>query len=244
MAFNINDFISNLGTAGTLQTNKFEVQIGIPPALRQYFSDTRLVAYRAEAIKVPGVTMDTTEARRYGIGPRQKFVTNVGLNDIDITFIETKDSTFQRFFYLWTNYMFDFSGVRSAGNATVPTYTTAYKEDYATDINIRLYNNRGAEEGLAAVIGIDEAYPTNLSENSLSWSNSNSLYKVNVTFGYTKWWVEDPVATGLGIGTVTREDLPPLPGVPAENYNPSRGMDNVNRLLDTLRVIQRYTPSQ
>lgn len=197
MPFNINQFIGSIGSAGVLQGNKFEVEIGVPNALRNVYPPNQLLTFRADSVNIPGVTIDAIETRRYGIGPRQKMATNVAMQDINITFIETKESTFQKFFYLWSNLIFDFSGRRnSGGNGAPPAYTATYQSEYVTPIKIKVFNNEGTSQGTSeirpvAIIGLDEAFPITLSDNSLNWNNQNSLYRVSVSFAYTTWYIEN-----------------------------------------------------
>lgn len=214
MPFNIDQFVGNVSRSGTLQTNRFEVRMRPPGVVagrgRQYYGTademSRLLTFRAQEVKVPGVNMDTYDHRRYGVGPRQKTVTNVNFSDVGITFLETSENEVFKFFYDWTNYIFDYSGIGGArlGQVNYPaSFTAQYREDYSTDIEIHVYNAAGttktenmptvedSEVKPVTIIHMFEAYPTSIGDSSLSWDNNNSLYKVNVSFTFTSWRIDN-----------------------------------------------------
>jgi hypothetical protein len=187
MAFNINNFAANISRFGTLQTNKFEIEI--KPRLASWFagySDLNILTFRADSIRVPGYVMDTYEAKRYGIGPSQRTATNVRFEPISMEFIETSYGDISKFFYQWSNYIFNTSTENEAGGQT---YKTQYKDTYIADITIKVFNNWGVDSSgnnkEVLTIDIAEAFPINVTDNNLSWGNNNTLYKVNVGFAFS-----------------------------------------------------------
>lgn len=193
MAFRIDNFIGSLSKYGTLQTNKFEVEITLPTFL-SYPRD--ILILRTDRVRLPGVVTDNIESRRYGIGPVYKNATNVRFEPISMSFIETAKSEIYSIFYDWIRQgMFDFSrigGRRSQEPNTGITFLTEYKERYATDITIKVFNNAGkglTESQLTSTPSLQlklvEAFPISMSDNDLSWGDTNNLYKVNVSFAYS-----------------------------------------------------------
>jgi hypothetical protein len=194
MAFKIDSFIGNLSKYGTLQTNRFEVDIpfprifssgsvptGIPP--------TDLLHMRAESVRIPGLLIDSIGAKRYGIGPEYFTATNVRFDAVSITFIETYDSKIKKIFYDWSRIgIFNFAG----SNNQAPDFLTEYKDNYCTDISIRVYNNSGknpsdpraSEPKPINVIKLVRAFPISISDVDLSWDTNNTLYKFSVSFKY------------------------------------------------------------
>jgi len=192
MAFKIDNFISNLSRYGTLQTNKFEVEIPLPEFL-SYPRD--ILTLRTDRVRLPGIVTDNIETRRYGIGPAYKTATNVRFEPVNMSFIETSKSDIHSIFYNWIRLgVINFSqlGGRASPESTRgPNFLMGYKENYVKDITIKVYNNAG--EGMSTSSSISpslelklvEAFPISISDNDLSWGDTNTLYKVNVSFAYS-----------------------------------------------------------
>lgn len=194
MPFNIQNFASNISRYGTLQTNRYEVEIPIPRGLSNSFSPetSRLLTFRAENIKMPGVSFANYESRRYGVGPTVKYPTNVQFSDIDVSFIEAENQEVFDIFYQWSNLIVNYSDpLPGALGLDRQIYTTSYKDDFKSDIKIKIYNNSGTYNGVSikptGIIELIDAFPTSVSDSALSWSDNNSLFKVNVQFAFTNW---------------------------------------------------------
>lgn len=195
MAFRIDNFIGNINKYGTLQTNKFEVEIPIPTFLREaasYPPPSDLLHMRAEKIRVPGLVLDNIETRRYGIGPNYKTATNVRFEPVNISFIETNNAKIFEIFNDWIRVgTFDFSGT-GGGVSAPPSFLTEYKEKYIVDIMIKVYNNSGVNSTNTTTTGTQpikrikliEAFPISIGDNDLSWGDNNTLYKMNISFAY------------------------------------------------------------
>ena len=192
MGFNIDSFKTEITGRGTLQTNKFEVFIPLPRVMGGSTATARMLALRAENVKFPGVNLDLTQVNRYGYGPRIRSPFNVNFNDNSITFIEDEVNTVSKFFYIWMNSIFDYSGVNTGSNVS-PTYLVKYRIEYVTDIKIYVYNTAGF---LASTVVMKDAYPTNLGDVGLGWSDNNSLFRVNVGFTFKEWYIEQFVQNG------------------------------------------------
>lgn len=180
MTFNIREFIGNVNRFGTLPTNSYEVVITRPNLLLGESVGSRL-QYRAESCSIPGVTLDTTDVRRWGIGPREKFGTNVSFSDISITFIEEDENNIHKYLYKWMNSIFKFAG---RNDNSTPSYYSEYKEDYATTMLIKVFNK---SQELSETVELQEVFPTGLSEISLGWADNNQLFKVRASFAFTRW---------------------------------------------------------
>lgn len=187
MSFNIQQFVGNINRFGTLPTNRYEVIIAPPRVLLGEATTSRL-RYRAESVSIPGVTVDVTDTRRWGIGPREKFGTNVNFTDISISFIEEEGNAIHKYLYNWVNSIFRFAG---AGENSSPSYYVEYKRDYATTISIVVYNR---SKEISEIIELQEAFPTGLSEISLGWADNNQLMRVKASFAYSRWRINSPAA--------------------------------------------------
>lgn len=245
--FNITQFSSHLRKTGTLQTNKFIVRI-VPPKVMGQASDLeKLLQFRTEQATVPGVTLDTQNVNRHGMGPRQKFATNVAFSDMPIVFLDDADNTIWKYITLWINGAFDFGA--AFGSSSL--YMTEYKQNYATDITVEVYDNMGYP--VTAVL-LREAFPVDCSEVSLSWGDQGTLFRVAARFAYTSWTIKGIQAKNVqpltaffapnalqeitpNANQLTREDLAPLPGVAADRYN-TQSQESLSRTLQDLRSSQ------
>lgn len=197
MAFNIDTFRAEVTGRGTIQTNKFEVLIPLPKSLgATNVYTSQMLTMRAENVKFPGVNLDLTSVNRYGYGPRQRMPFNVNFNDNSITFIEDEQNTVSKLFYLWMNSIFDYTGIDDLSMSSIPSYFLRYKNEYATDISIYVYDNIG---NLSCTAVMKEAYPTNLGDVNLSWGETNNLFRVNVGFTFKEWYISQFVQKGTSI---------------------------------------------
>jgi hypothetical protein len=212
-AFNIHKFKANLTDLGTIQTNKFLVKIN-PWKLSDNKSvnstSTEALMFRAESIKMPGINLETLSTNRYGIGTSQKFPTNVLYNDIDITFLETRDLLIYTMFDEWINAgIFNHSRLLADDyvDSLRPNYALEYKEKYSTYIIIEVYNNEGTElphnestikdskrevTPTSQIVLLD-AYPISINDNSLNWSDNNNLLKLSVRFNFKQYYITSKI---------------------------------------------------
>ena len=183
--FNVSNFLSELKSNGILQTNKFMIDIAN--------KDNNLVQainLRAESVNLPGVALDIQSIRRYGIGPVQKMASGINFPDVSISFIDDSVNTIWKYLYGWFNTIFQYTG-----NSNKPLYALEYKENYISDIIIHVYDTVGKE---VTTIKLKEAFPTNLSDVSLSWADKSSFFKTTATFAYTEW--EEVIIASKKIG--------------------------------------------
>lgn len=198
LMFNVQQFSANINKYGTLQTNRFEVNFRFP-YLEKIEASTpnvdnfsRNVGFRASSVKVPGLTLDVQNVTRYGVGPQQKFPTNVNVSDIDITFIDTADNELWKNFMNWMNKIFDYNGqtqnaMQNRGSTGKRGhYTVDYQSAYATDVIIKVFNT-GSIEPINRITLV-EAFPVSLSDVDLSWSDNSKLYEFTTRFTYSRWY--------------------------------------------------------
>jgi hypothetical protein len=194
--FNIQDFKSNIGKDGVLQNNKFLVTISNP----QQFVNVGLLQFRASDIRIPGVSFETLNTHRYGVGPIQKFPTNVNFTDIGITFIEDKHGSIWNSMNSWTRKIFNYGGVNTVDGISPSSvfyqeqYTLEYKNTYSTNIVIQVFNNEAENDTYIGALGSDikatliitllDAYPISMHDVPLSWSDNNNLFKTTVDFTF------------------------------------------------------------
>lgn len=228
--FNIAEFSSHVSRTGTLQTNKFVVKFAPPPVLAGSilgagFSDTqKTLSYRISSFKVPGVSFDIQNSYRYGVGPQEKFPTNINFTDVSMNIIDTVNNSLWKYFYTWINKIFDYTGDRGGSS---PNYVAEYKKYYSTDVFIGVYDNSAI---LANVIVLKHAYPTNIGDVNLSWADKSRLYEFSSNFTFREWYVENvsfgQFTGGSELGPDQTVQVPPAPPRSPRQPTPPTGVND------------------
>lgn len=260
MPFDLEKFKSHLSKTGTLPTNKFEVDIPIPRVLyntevvvdnvrRPQASFGETLSFRAESVRAPGVTLQTTAVNRYGYGPQQRFPYNANFTDSSMTFIADKQSLIWIFFYNWLNNVFAYTSPDSPNTESYLNYRSNYMYDYAVNTKINIYDNDGKPSTTVELI---DSYPVSMNDIALSWGDNNQLKRITVTFAFRHWRLTN-VITSDGSTKASGPDklvIPPR-GQTIQETTPltftrnngetgfygGRGAMGVNRNL-TIRVVE------
>ena len=186
--FNIQDFKSNIANYDVLQNNKFWVTVPLPRNVVEDYgsnpsniiSEDYDLRFRAHQINLPGLSFETNVVNRYGVGPYQKFPTNINLPNVNINFLETKNGNIYKRISAWMQYIFNKSVDKNAGLAS---YDLAYKYDYSRDAIINVINN---EDALPAItIYLYDAFPIAINDIFLNWESKNSLINISTTFTFS-----------------------------------------------------------
>ena len=201
MPFNIDTFKTNIGSGGYLTTNKFNVIVTPPLALMnnlvngsglvetsQAMSD--LIRFRAEAIRVPGVTLLTADVNRYGAGPTQKQPYSAQFNDNGITLLSDGYGDIWQFWHNWLKFIFNFTGTSDTTvdlPNQIPTYTSQYKSDFSTTIQIIVYDQTG---NAIQTINMFEAFPTSIRDVPLNWADSGNLIRLDIGLAFTDYTID------------------------------------------------------
>jgi hypothetical protein len=170
MAGSISEFKSSF-SKDVARSNRFDVQIPIPPVLLPYFGTARTLNYRCESAQLPGKSFATTE-QKFGSAPVEKFPYATNFTDIDLTFIVDDDMQQKLLFDGWMNYV-----------SPVYNYNIRYKSDYTTALTINQYD---VENKLTYSVNLYDAYPISMNQLDLNWGN-DGMHKLVVTFAYTNW---------------------------------------------------------
>lgn len=206
MPFNINAFKFELDTYSYMKTNAFEVYVFTPPILKDFelsnagspvslFSINRHLKMRIEQVSIPGVSLQTTDVRRYGIGTVQKMpVGAMPYGDISLSILLDGYGEIYEFWAEWIRKIYEFNGVSSSsvgnvGNA-FPAYVSEYKDQFSTDMQIVVYDQFG---NTIQKINLKEAFPTSMRDIKLAWS-SEELMRLQVGISYTEHTIENASA--------------------------------------------------
>ncbi len=208
MAFNVATISAEIAAAGVLKTNHYDVFFSPPRGLIGYTPgagasspvanfDTlqdihSLVHLYAEQANIPGVMIGVAPIRRYGYGPMENKPFAPLFNDAQMVFRCDSNATMWMYLQAWARLVINYennktTSARTGIGANQHPYELSYKDDYATDISVRNYNEQGDKVLTTVLRG---AYPMAVGDIPLSWETSKTYVKVPVTFTYMDWYQE------------------------------------------------------
>lgn len=204
MPFNIDSYKSSIAKHGILRNNRFDVIVNPPAILSgstivtaaggQSSGDiSKLLKFRAEQFKAPGVSLDTKPVNRYGVGIYQKMPYSASYTDNSITFLSDGYGNMWNFWYQWIDSIFNFAGNDQApgsvigGFNTLPSYKLEYKDRYATTISVIIYNEMGQQ---VQKVNMYDAFPISINDIDLNWGIKNQALKVTVGISFKEFTIE------------------------------------------------------
>lgn len=209
MPFNINAFKFEIDTYGYLKTNAFEVFVFTPPILRDFeisnagtpfspFSINRHLKMRIEQVVIPGMSLQSADVRRYGVGTVQKMpVAAQSYGDITLSILLDGFGEIYHFWETWMRKIYEFNGVSSSSVGSVgnafPGYVSEYKDQFSTDMQIVVYDHFG---NTIKKINLKEAFPSSMRDITLAWG-SEGLMRLQVGISYTEQTIENVSALEL-----------------------------------------------
>lgn len=184
MPFNIDTFKASLENDGYLKNSHFQVAFNPPTLMGNSFNITDMIRFRAESISVPGISIQTVDNYRYGVGPTQKFAHNANFNESRITMITDINGLIYNFWHEWARGIFQHSGTE-INDSRIPTYTNEYKNNYTTTIQIVVFDMYGDP---VKVINLYNAFPTSINDIPMNW-NDNNITKLNVSLTFSNFTI-------------------------------------------------------
>lgn len=200
MSFNVSNFKQNVDYYGYIKNNKFEVYVQVPKFMsgKTMRLDNKLIPvrqignllkYRIEQVRTPSVSLISVDTNRYGIGPTQKMPFNAQFFDTTFSILLDRNTDLWDFWYNWTNAIFNFNGQEQNGNAIfkggrIPSYTVEYKDEYASNMMIVIYDDRGR---MVKTINLYEAFPSSIREVQLAWNDNINLMRLQITVTYSSY---------------------------------------------------------
>lgn len=147
-----------------------------------------LATYRADSFTQPGMSIATSEVRRYGVGPVEKKPYAAIMTDVNMSFIGDSDGALHKFFYMWINSIVNATDLPRGGQQKLSgayPHEVQYKEDYKMNsIDIYTYNEAQFKVG---VFKLYNAFPIFLGEVQRNWADSDQLVRIPVTFTFSHW---------------------------------------------------------
>lgn len=204
MAFNIKNFKSNIDSYGYLKPSHFEVGVQSPNFMLgsslinngssvSISNINDMMRFRIDQVKLPGISLMSNETRIYGVGTFQKMPYNAFLHDTTFTVLLDKKGDLWSFWYNWVRYIFESNGTESSSSlitsgGRVPSYTTKYKDDYSSTMQIIVYDQEG---GVSSRVNLYEAFPSSVREVPLAWNDTQDLIRISISITYSHYSLEN-----------------------------------------------------
>jgi hypothetical protein len=180
------EFQAALRQRSVARTNLFDVTITLPPVINEprYRPLGAQLSLWAEGAQLPGYNIQTDSIKRFGIGPMESVPYSIQTNDLTLNFIGDGAGGIQKFFYSWMHAIVrGDEDVRTddVSASGLQPYEVEFKNRYATTITITQYD----EQGTAIIIyDLTDAFPKNIPDVSVSWTDNDSFMQFGVTFSY------------------------------------------------------------
>jgi hypothetical protein len=178
MAFNIQDFITNLdGNNQFSKSDLFDVFITLPSQVSQGSGyGMQQLALQCEVSEIPGKDIAMIDYRHYGFIKRIPHMNQYG--HITFNFICTGNLVEKKLFDRWMDLMIP----ADTGLVNYPTDSNG-NSIYESDIMINQYDVSG---NLIYTVTLLYAVPTSVAGMSLDWNN-DQVHRMSVSFAYMKW---------------------------------------------------------
>jgi hypothetical protein len=180
MAFSVNQFRDHFGKHNDFaKTSKFDVFVVAPSGLGLSATDLR---FQCESTELPGYTVNTVDARYYGVANPVASFPNFG--DLTLTFVCAGDFWEKKLFDRWMNLV-----------VPINNYNPNYKDTYTSPkIEINQYSEVANQDGNTAPViykvAFFEAFPTVIAPMNMNWAD-DGIHRLAVTFRYEYWSTGD-----------------------------------------------------
>jgi len=201
---------------GLLKLDRFRLRFPPPPSMANFeFADqastvhdaTRFMEFFCNTADLPGVGLATRNVTRYGYGAFEKKPVFPIFNDVMLTFITDAGATNLQYFQQWiastVNYKFNNTIVSSPSALGYDVYEVTYKEQYAVDAELTLFDDN---DNAVYTVAMRDFFPCMIPETKLAWETVNQFMTIVVMFCFTDMYFVRP--EGLG-GTGPNIGAPP-----------------------------------
>ena len=225
---NIKEFNKVIALDDLARPNLYSIQIYMPAGFKGIgtipktgfynLADTVIgangqLSYMAKAVSVPGKSIGTIDAKRFG--PVFKVANDLIVDTVSMTFMLSEDWKEHKFFDGWLSGIMGSVAPGTGSTSGERTmYTVSYYQDYISQVEIIPLDRQG---GVASIIVLHEAYPTNIGPVELAWGDSGEVATFTVTWSFRDWyhtgpdgWWAEPEGTpaeGSVMGDVKSQDI-------------------------------------
>ena len=177
MPFNVKEMVGTLSRQGVSRASDYRVNIQLPgEAARTFNAGAQDLSLRAEALELPGRSIQAVTYRDYGV-PRE-IGYSILYQPISVTFICSRDLRERALFTNWQDSVI--GDHRKVNFADGKSFNAGYYDEYVADMEIVKYDERGEKTFTVKII---EAYPRTVNAMPLSYA-SDELMRVTVQFQY------------------------------------------------------------
>lgn len=255
--FRLDQFISATINEGLAMTNQFHIMIhGTIPSkqpvnpgdivvngpARNSPVDKKIpfMAYNAE---VPGFQIQTTQTRKYGIGPSFQYPMAPGNHEMTVTFYVDQDGVILQYFEDWIERIIARNEPVNPEYSTGTKYTVGYKSDFAKTMDILLFQ-RGLNT--YAEYKLENVFPVQIGSPQLNWGD-HDIMRLPVRFAYDNYSLEtkkddNARLTLKNILSNPRQVLEgvadAIPGVPRVIKQATGAQDIYNQVRSTVGIIR------
>jgi hypothetical protein len=226
--FSIEEFKSHLKD-GFARPNRYFVTITPPPMLMFSIkmSDIKQLVYVCEMAELPGKSLEAIDDMLYG--PNRKMPFAETFADLNLTFLCSKSLNEKRIFDEWQQFIVDDS------------FAINYFDYYKGDISIVMCDEKGKP---MYEIQCQECYPSTVTGIPLSYSETDSIARLLVTFTY-RLWKKIPLRGGdYNTIQVVQNFMSYLQENTSLVQNILGGALNVSNLLSVTNPIEVFTTIQ
>jgi hypothetical protein len=190
MAFNINEFQSQISRRGLAKNNLFLARISLPSSLNYLEENitTRELTFLCKSATLPGIGIDFAEYQTYGFGMNEKRPTNVRYGDLSMIFMVDSDFATIKFFKKWMQSIVNFNnydGWNQADSHNKLPYHFAYKEEYAATVELIIYSGNDGDRVYHYKFG--DAFPVLMGDHEVAWENGADIMTMSVGFAFDKF---------------------------------------------------------
>jgi hypothetical protein len=212
-----NQVVSEIRKNGISRSSLAFTEIIVPTTLRNFtqrkldkgsYQSVAFLSFRNDSFSTPGLSMATSDVRRYGVGPTEKKPYGVVYQDVTYNYILDATNTQHKFFYKWMDSIVkhSYKNIEKAdrlwrtGSPAYP-YEVNYKSEYATRILIHSFDEKFDDatnniDRAAQQVTLEQAFPVFIGDIQYNWAGVDQLIRLPVTFTYYRWHVKS--ITDLG----------------------------------------------
>jgi len=243
----MNNFISEIRQNSVARTNLFEVMLSIPTVMGSSSATTQKLSLYAEGAQLPGLNIQTDNIKRYGVGPMESVPYSIQNNDITVNFIGDGKGEIYKYFYNWMHSIVKGDSFITSGGSSasgLAPYEVEFKEDYRCTLTILTFNEQGQN---VLEYELYDAFPKNLPDITLNWSDNSTMMQFGVTFGYMQAKLKNannPLqVTQNGIGELSMLQKAIKIGTAVQAISSLKRPRNIQDILASSTTVKNVTRS-
>jgi hypothetical protein len=186
--FNVNKFIGKLQERNSLfRPSRYLVEVS-PPAWAEGedVETAQDIAFFAEQVNLPGVSLIPADIRKQSIGPFDRRPSQAIMPDLTLSIMLDSNGRNLEFFQKWVSNVvnFNISGGEHAAVGNAGFGELYYRDNYITTITIKTYDVAARE---IVTMTFYECWPTQLGDVQLGWNQTDQMAILPVNFSIRSW---------------------------------------------------------